>query len=466
MEFLDRKEEFARLDELSRPGLAVLWGRRRVGKTRLLVEWSRKQHALYTVADQSAEAVQRRYFAEAVAERVPGFADVTYPDWRALLRAVSRAAATGGLDCPVILDELPYLVASAPSLPSVLQNWLDHEARAAGLLVIVAGSSQRMMQGLVLDAAAPLYGRAQAAFALEPLPAGYIGQGLKLANPVDAVRAYAVWGGIPRYWELASSYGAALLESVDALVLDPSSALHGEPDRLLLEEQPPAQALRPILDAIGLGAHRLSEIAGRIGQPATSLTRPLGRLVEMGLVHRDQPFGEPEKSGKRALYRIADPFFHFWFRVVAAHRGILAVASKKTRGEIWSRASTAVFSQTWEELCRRAVARLDVARGQEPWGPATRFWRGNGPEWDVVSASVDNSRLLLGEAKWSPEPVGEEGLRAIYAELTRKGAPALSHAKGLQVVHAVFVPKCEPRAKRGKHPFLVFDAADVLAALR
>src|SRR5208283_5020316 len=61
---------------------------------------------------------------------------------------------------PVILDEFPFLVTSSPELPSVLQHWIDREAVHAGLVVAIAGSSQRMMHGLVLDSSAPLYGRA------------------------------------------------------------------------------------------------------------------------------------------------------------------------------------------------------------------------------------------------------------------------------------------------------------------
>ena len=88
MEFVGRHEEMERLDGLCRRrqgGLAVLTGRRRVGKTRLLVEWNRRHDGIYTVADQSAEIVQRRYCAEALSGKLPGFSEVEYPDWRSLL---------------------------------------------------------------------------------------------------------------------------------------------------------------------------------------------------------------------------------------------------------------------------------------------------------------------------------------------------------------------------------------------
>src|SRR5688572_4454872 len=98
MKFLDRERETERLDRLVARGggFAAVYGRRRIGKTRLLVEWVRRHGGVYTVADQSAPEVQRRYLAQALATRLPGFADVGYPDWRALLARLARDAAAAG----------------------------------------------------------------------------------------------------------------------------------------------------------------------------------------------------------------------------------------------------------------------------------------------------------------------------------------------------------------------------------
>lgn len=94
MKFLDREDEMRRLLSLSARddgGLAVLWGRRRVGKTRLMLEWVRRSKGIYTLADQSSGAVQRRYFADSLSSVLDGFAESEYPDWRTLLRAVRAA---------------------------------------------------------------------------------------------------------------------------------------------------------------------------------------------------------------------------------------------------------------------------------------------------------------------------------------------------------------------------------------
>ena len=463
MEFLDRAGELRRLDNaLRRSGaFAVIWGRRRVGKSRLLLEWSRRRDGLYTVADQSAPAVQRRYLAAAVAERFGGFADVEYPDWRSLFTRLADAAVRASWNGPFILDELPYLIAADPSLAAVLQNWLDRPGGRPCL--VVSGSSRRMMHGAVLDADAPLYGRAVEAFAVRPLRPGYLADVFTAATPRSLVSAYALWGGLPRYWELAEPYGGDLAAAVDELVLDPSGPLHEEPDHLLLAETPPATSLRPLLDAIGAGAHRISEIGGRLGKPASSLTRQLAALTEMDFVRREIPFGSSPASGKRSLYRLDDPFLRLWFAAVAPHRAALAEAPRDTRLHYWLRHRAALDGHAWEELCRMAVPELHrtdtplAALG--PWEPARRYWRGNAPELDVVARSVDGRRLLVGEAKWSARsgPVSRAG--------PLPGIGSVPGTAGLEAVGVRFVPEASVRidASTGVH---LVDASDVLSVLR
>ena len=159
MEFIDRREEIARLERLAArgaAGMAVVWGRRRLGKSRLLTEWCGRHGGAYWVADESASAIQRRYLAAELESVLPGFSSVEYPDWAVLLDRLSKEARQVRWRGPLVLDEFPYLAASAPELPSVLQRWIDREKREGGLLLAISGSSQRMMQSSVLDSSAPL----------------------------------------------------------------------------------------------------------------------------------------------------------------------------------------------------------------------------------------------------------------------------------------------------------------------
>ncbi len=470
MRFLDRKEELSRLGQLvERPsgGLAVIYGRRRIGKSRLLVEWSRRHSGLYSVADQSTSGIQRRYLATAIGEQIPGFGDVEYPDWRALLARLAQEARHQGWRGPVIVDELPYLVSAAPELPSVLQRWLDRDAADARLAVAVAGSSQRMMQGLVLDAAAPLYGRAREVMELGPLPVSCFREAFDYRAPTDVIELYTAWGGVPRYWELACEITGGALTQLAELALDPSGPLHREPDRLLMEELPPAMEVRPVLDAIGAGAHRVSEIAGRLGRPATSLSRPLDRLLGLDLAQREVPFGESPKRSKRTLYRINDPFMRFWFRVVAPNRALLASGDRTSRRQLLLRSWPALVAQSWEQLCRASVphlpSSLGAVRGGGPWGPASRWWHGNAPEWDVVSDSLDERRLLLGDVKWSHKPLAPAKLAAALSELAARTPPALGSSYATrQHVRVLFVPGIQGKRPRTPPDMHIVTAADVM----
>ena len=462
MKFVDRQDEMRRLDNALRHpgGFVAIWGRRRVGKSRLLIEWSRRHDGLYTVADQSSSAVQRRYLAEAVAKRFSNFADVEYPDWRSFFRRLSQEAALSGWRGPIVIDELPYLIAADPTIVGVLQSWLDEPGERPFL--VVSGSSQHMMHSAVLDASAPLYGRAIESFALRPLRPGCLADIFEGSTARRQVALYARWGGMPRYWELAEPFGSNLDDALDTLVLDPAGPLHGEPGRLLSEETPPATVLRPLLDVIGAGAHRVSEIAGRLGKSASSLSRPLATLTEMNFIRRETPFGSDPRSGKRSLYQIDDPFLRGWFRVVAPYRAALAQAPRDTRLAYWDRFRRGLEAHAWEELCRMAVPTLHLGDNPlarlGPWEPASRYWHGNAPEVDVVARSVDGLRILVAEAKWWAKAAPS------WPACTRPGN-TVPGAAAYQVVNAMFVPEAQAR-KHQARPVHVIDADTVMAALR
>jgi len=467
MEFLNRRTEIERLQRGAKATgawLGVVSGRRRIGKTRLLTEWISGSDGVYFVADQSAAGLQREYLSSALSIRFPGFDQVRYPDWRTLFERLAADALSVGWQGPIVLDEFPYLVQADAALASIFQNWIDHGARQAKLRVVIAGSSQRMMQGLILGRGAPLYGRGNEIFTVDPLSPALIGEALGLHNPIEVVKAWSAWGGTPRYWELAQPFGRKLDDSIESLVLDPHGALHDEPIGILMEELPPATALRPILDVIGLGAHKISEIAGRLEQPATSLSRPLARLVELGLVERQGPFGASEKSGKRSLYKIADPFFRTWFRVAAPHRSFLAKAPPETRVTIWAELRDALYSEAWEDLCRMSAARLhrSLPLVGGPWLPASRYWRGNDPEFDVVTRSIDGAELLVGEVKWSETSFDRRSLERLEQELVAKGVPSIVNAPSVRVKRVLFVPRCRQGVELERA--VVVTAQEVIAS--
>ena len=455
--FLDRAEEVSRLRRLvaRRDGaLGVLYGRRRCGKSRLLREVLPPRRAAYYVADDRESALQLASLATEVARLIPGFDRVVYPEWSALFARLWTEARRGTV---LALDEFPALVAVAPEVPSLLQKHLDRDARR-GVHLLLAGSSQRMMHGLVLERTAPLYGRAAEIMKVGPLGGGWIAKALRLADPARGVEAYAVWGGVPRYWELAAEQ-TSLEAAVRSLVLSPLGVLYDEPAGLLLDDLRDTTQASSILSLIGQGCHRLFKIAGRLGKPATSLSRPMQRLVELGLVRREVPFGASTRDTKRTTYDVVDPFMRFWFRFIEPNRSRLeARRLEAVLGEVRDRLPAHVAG-VWEELARASVPRLR-ARGHT-WGPAGRWW---GPgldrrplEVDVVAESEDGAAILIGEAKW-----GTEGDASRLVEALRRKAERFPARRKREVVIALWLRR-RPRARL---PAVVFTPAEVLRVLR
>ncbi|MCP4599568.1 MAG: ATP-binding protein, partial [Proteobacteria bacterium] len=342
--------------------------------------------------------------------------------------------------------------------------------KEARLVTAFAGSAQHMMHGLALDESSPLYGRAGETFRLGPLPAGHIQVVSGSKAPSSSLRHYATFGGIPRYWELAEPFKGDLDAAIDALVLDPMGPLHTEPDRLLAMEIPQATTLRPLLDVIGAGAHRVSEIGGRIGIPATSLSRPLTRLAELGFIKKEKPFGDPERGSKRTLYKLADPFLRMWFKTVAPRRALLASATKAARLRIWRQQNKGIFAEAFEDLARASISRLSESHSSlskvGPFGPAGRYWEPGGKEWDIVSLSEDGTKILLCEVKWSGTENHEKTINKATMALLKKGMPSNSQWENLEPVFAVFVPKV-PRQSKGSAVTLLqtvhhLDVTDIL----
>ena len=457
LHFLDREEEKSRLERLfaRREGsLGVLYGRRRSGKSRLIREALPSEGAVLYVGDERESALQRASLAREIEPVVSGFARVSYPDWDALIARFWNEARPGTV---LVLDEFPALVSAARELPSLLQKHVDGEG-ARRIHLVLSGSSQRMMQGLVLDRTAPLFGRATEILKVVPLLAGWIQPALHLRDPIEAIRAFAVWGGIPRYWELAADF-PDLETAVEQLVLSPLGVLYEEPTTLLLDDTRDTAQAASLLSLIGQGCHRLSEIAGRLGKPATSLSRPLQRLIELDLIRREVPFGVSPRSAKRTRYQIADPFLRFWFRFVEVNRSRLEAGRAAAVARDVKRDFSHHLSGLWEELARASVPRLEIFG--ERFGPASRWW-GAGVdqkplELDVVAESEDGKSLLLGEVEWADEI---DAVRLV-AELRRK-AENLPFREGRDVRLALWTK----RAARLPRDVKAISPRPVLAALR
>ena len=422
MDFFDRIDEsnrFRSFLSLKEGALACLYGRRRIGKSRLLEEVLKgRTDVMLHQADRSEASLQRVRLAKDLSAVLPGFGDVMYSDWGTLFDRWRREAPVGSV---LVIDELPYLVERAPELPSVLQRVADG-LRTSGQKLFICGSSRKMMQGLLLSSDEPLYGRARELVNLGPISFEWTKCAFPALSLWERFEHYAVWGGVPRYWEVCQGE-TDLWETLRRQVFSPQGLFRDEPDFILHEDLKDAVQATSVLSLVGQGAERPSEIAARLQVPVTSLGRPLRRLMELGLVCRDIPFGCDEKSNKRTLYRVTDPFLRFWYSFALPNYSDPYYLSSPEEVAAIRGPFRVFLGQAWETLVRETLRQRAIPGVPGRWRKVARWW-GNGldrqpMEIDVVAESLDGRTLLVGEAKLS---LSAREAGRVLAELKSKAA--------------------------------------------
>ena len=396
LEFVNRKAELRELDAAARKGgLLVMYGRRRVGKTRLLRHWLRTQGGLYSQAIEAQRDLQlQQVFDDLRPQLETQLVPRTWPELFELLSIQKRRWI-------LCLDEFPYLTAVDTSLPSQFQKWVDHSL-PRGCLLIVAGSSTRMMHGLFLNRAAPLYGRATKLLHVQPMDYAAFCAACGQEPPrMESFEKFACVGGIPKYWEFVEA-GQDVVALAEALYFDLAPYMEQEPQRILRDEGVTGLNALAVLEAVGRGAERPSEIAARLGTAQTNLSRLLPQLMDASILARELPFGESVRSTKKTLYRIADPTLRFWFRVFSPHQSLWRTYSAAQKRKLIHDHAATVFE--------------DYCRGRFPG--AARYWEG-GVELDFAGPDPeDATRLLVAEVKFRNLSVAER--RSVLAQLESK----------------------------------------------
>jgi hypothetical protein len=378
LDFVNREAELRELDTAAqRGGLLVIYGRRRVGKTRLLRQWLQAHEGLYSQAIEAQRDLQIQQVYQDLRARLD--TQIVPKTWTELFEILSLQKRRWIL----CLDEFPYLTAVDTSLPSRLQKWLD-QSLPPGCLLILAGSSTRMMHDLFLHRAAPLYGRAIKLLRVEPMDfAAFCRACRQEADDLESFEKFACVGGIPKYWEFVER-GQNVVGLAESLYFDFAPYMEQEPQRILHDERVTGLNALAVLEAVGRGAERPSEIAARLGTAQTNLSRLLQQLLDASILTRDLPFGESVRSTKKILYRIQDPTMRFWFRVYSPHQSLWWTYTAAQKRKLIHDHAATVF----EDACR---ARFPGAQ---------RYWERD-IELDLVAPDPNDSRrLLIAEVKW------------------------------------------------------------------
>ncbi len=389
--FVDREDELGALRDAygKRPALVVVYGRRRLGKTRLVKEFLEAVSdgkTLYYVASLAGHQYNLRMLMKAIAGSMGGFGSVTVEDLTAALRLLYMA----GLKV-IVLDEFTYWVRAAPRAASEVQVFVDEYLPDTDLLLVLMGSHVGVMKNHVLGGGAPLYGRASVRIKLGMLPFEYTARFYPSLAPEDLVRVYGMVGGVPFYNCLLRGV-ESLREAVEALIGSPGAPLIEEPLLLLREELREPAVYYTILSAIARGFRTPTRISNYAGVPLPHVSKYLSVLEFLGLVRREAPLFR--KKGK---YRIVDPPLRTYYTLVEPVRSLLELGRYDAAVSSVLREVDNLVAEAWEELARSHLSSVYTGQGYTIVGRAEH----KGEEIDAVALDRTSRRAVIAEVKWS-----------------------------------------------------------------
>jgi AAA+ ATPase superfamily predicted ATPase len=439
---IDRQHELDRLREAIErpPQLIVLRGRRRIGKSFLLVHALDRHRGVFFQADEQNERSHLDLLAREVARLLGPRVPLRFDSWDVALETIGELALEKPL--AIVLDEFQWLKAAQPSLDSIVQrHWDRWQRERVPVTLVLSGSALRLMEGL-LEPGAPLYGRADYRPLLAPLDYRDASRfAPKRLGPERRLRRYAVLGGTPQYQVWAGP--GELSELIADRILGKGESLYEEPLHLLREEQEirdPATYFA-IVRAIAAGCTRLAEISNAAQISTPNLAKMLNRLEALGYLEARAPLTAKGLEARRSRYRLADPFFRFWFRFVFPNRSLLERGRVKQVLQIVERDLDSYMGLAFEDCCRDWVGRYagDALPASQQLGS---WWSRDGQtEIDMVGISRGRHDLL-GSCKWSKSaPVS--ALEQLLAQ--RDALPKSSSAK-LAIFARGFSRKLEQRA--------------------
>jgi len=418
--FVNRESELEQLETWwarSGAGIAIVWGRRRVGKTALIEQFAGGRPAIFHTGGGRPAADEltalSRAAAPVVSAEIRDLNARPFVDWDDALETLALAARNRRL--LLVLDELPALAETSPQLPSLIRAAWDRLRSKTKLKLLLCGSAVRVMEAMQ-EERAPLYGRLDLALLLHPFRPHEAAQMLTSLSPSRRALVWGIVGGMPlylRWWD----QGASVEDNLLRLACTPGGQLLIEGQLVLATEGEGGELARQTLYAIASGRTKFNEIEQAVrADPG----RTLEKLVELRLVERLVPVTEDPRRTRRRIYRIADNFLAFWLGLLDRYRPEIERGLGKSILPVLLESIDHQMGGPWEDAFRAHLRRLATTGrlllDAVAVGP---FWTAAADPGEIDAVVLTGRRreaVLIGEAKWGKRVDGAR----LRAELERK----------------------------------------------
>ncbi len=405
--------------------LAVIYGRRRVGKTALIAQFSKEKPTIFFTATEDSSAanlrnLSREYYAFEHPNADPSSAPI-FESFQAAFEAIFSLAKNKRLI--FVIDEFPYLAQAENSVSSVLQMLIDRNKDTSKLFLILCGSSLSFMKEQVLSQKSPLFGRRTAQFEIKPMDYFEARDFFPDVSAEESAQYYGLVGGVPLYlrqFDPKLSFDA----NVEQVFLDTSSLLFEEPTNLVKQEIRKAAAYNSVLSAIAQGKTTHNEIANACGVNTAEITYYLKELQNIGLIRREEPI---LPSSRRGLYKLNDNLFAFWYRFILPAKSLIERDMQARVLKQIKRHLSEYMGFVFEQICIDWLWRKNAAKtlGFE-FDNAGRWWGSNPKkkqeeEIDIVCVA-DDVPIAVAECKYRDEAIDLREAKRLFSVLDERAA--------------------------------------------
>ena len=416
--FIGRDAELKKLNEMygsDKFECAIIYGRRRVGKTTLIREFIKDKKAVYFVAREADGMLNLNGFSSDVyyvtAKELAK--NAFFSDWERAFDYIYQISKDSRI--VLAIDEYPFLAGGYRPISSILQAHIDAQFKDSKLFLILCGSSMSFMEHQVLGYKSPLYGRRTAQFKIMPFSFFDALPFFEQFSKEDKAVLYGIMGGIPEYMSKINKMKSLSENAID-LFFTASGPLFEEPSNLLKQELREPATYNGIIEAIAGGASRLNEISTKCGIESNKCAKYLKSLMSLGIVKKELPI--TDTSSKKSIYLLDDMMFRFWYRFVFPNMsGIVSGLGDALFDSEIIDELPAYMGLIFEEICKQYLFR-EAKKNALPFlpGKVGRWW-GNDPrkkrqeEIDILAYRKDSA--LLCECKWTNTPVDIDVLYAL-----------------------------------------------------
>lgn len=402
MEFYNRISELSELQRVQNLSfndhsrLTVVTGRRRIGKTSLILKSVEGLPTVYLFVGRKAEATLCSEFIPVITQSLDTFVPAEIRTFRSLFQYLMELASSRSFN--LVIDEFQEFYNINESVYSDMQHIWDTYRKKSKMNLIVSCSVYSLMRKIFQDKKEPLFGRADNIIKLSAFDLSTLKEIMHDHKPGytndDLLALYSFTGGVPKYVELFCDNGALSVDEMISFMVRENSPFTDEGKNLLIEEFGKNYATYfSILGAISGGINTQPEIEAALGDK--SIGGQIKRLIEdYNIIIRQRPILAKEGS-HTARYEIEDNFIRFWFNYFDRHRSLIEIKNFIGLQSIIKSDYPTYSGVMLERYFKQQFAESFQYRAIGSWWELKAYQN----EIDIVALKLEKNQAVVAEVK-------------------------------------------------------------------